>query len=61
MPEDAEGRAFSSDTGAVAMTSDLFHDITEAGSKAERLGPGTMLLGGFALPVERALLTPGPE
>lgn len=43
------------------MTSDLFHDITEAGSKAERLGPGTMLLGGFALPVERALLTPGPE
>jgi alkylated DNA repair protein (DNA oxidative demethylase) len=39
------------------MESDLFDNVTEAGSGAERLGPGTMLLRGFALPAETAVLS----
>jgi alkylated DNA repair protein (DNA oxidative demethylase) len=38
------------------MKSDLFDDVTEAGSSEERLGPGTMLLHGFGLPAETILL-----
>jgi alkylated DNA repair protein (DNA oxidative demethylase) len=39
------------------MRSDLFDNDTKAGSHMERLGPGTMLLRGFALPAEKALLS----
>jgi alkylated DNA repair protein (DNA oxidative demethylase) len=39
------------------MKADLFDDATKVESGAERLGPGTVLLGGFALPAERRLLS----